>query len=210
MCGIPGDSLDFNPVGFAASTAGAGGVDITDGNLAFMVQAKPGFAISNMKFDEGGDTTMAGLGIGTFTSVTLDGIINVQEVDGMGINSIQVPITMTFSPTGGFYSLAGGPVFHTLWTGTLLVDLTTGNPIIAAGLAAQGKVPVLGVTKVSVDFDNTLVAISEAGTSALIAKKDFIGKPGMTVSSNIPEPASCALALFGLVAGVLFPRRPGR
>ena len=66
---------------------------------------------------------------------------------------------------------------------------------MAAAFASQGIVPQLGVTKISVNFNNTLVAISQIGTSANIAKKDN----GIIITTNIPEPTSCLLAAFGLV-----------
>ena len=45
LCTIPGNSLNFDPTGFSASASGAGGTDITDGQLKFTVVAKPGFGI---------------------------------------------------------------------------------------------------------------------------------------------------------------------
>ena len=206
--GVFGDTLDFDPVGFGASTTG-GGVDITDGNLAFMVKAKPGNSIDNIQFVERGDTTLAGFGTDTtFSSVTMHGVLNISEVDFAPINSISLPIAITnFSPSGGTYGLGtdggGGPLFASLWSGSLLVDLTTANPAVAAAFANQGIVPTLGVTKISVNFDNTLVAISQAGTSATIAKKDN----GIIITTNIPEPTSCLIAAFGLALCGLAARR---
>ena len=204
MCDIPGDSLDFTPVGFSASATGAGGVDVTDGNLAFMAESKPGFSLANIKFTEFGDTTLAGFGASTFTSVTMNGFINIQAVDDgaggvMGVNVFTIPFAMSFAPSGGFF--AGAPQ-ATIWMGMAFVDLTSANPLIAAGLAAQGKDPNLAVKKISVDLDNTLIAISQAGTFALIAKKDHV-----IITTNIPEPTSCLLAMFGLLAGVMVSRR---
>jgi hypothetical protein len=83
-----------------------------------------------------------------------------------------------------------------------LIDLTTANPVVAAVYAAQGLNPALPVTKISVNFDNVLVAISQVGTSALIAKKDQI-----IITTNIPEPTSCVLAMLTLVAGLAVSRR---
>lgn len=196
---VSGDSLDFDPVGFGASVIGPG-VDITDGNLAFMVKAKAGNAINNIQIQESGDTTLVGFGTDTtFTSVTMRGVLNINEVDFVGINTISMPISITnFSPSGGTYGLGtdggGGPLFSSGWNGSLLVDLTTSNPAVAAALASQGVVPQLGVTKISVNFNNTLVAIGQTGTSANIAKKDN----GIIIRTNIPEPTSCLLAVFGL------------
>lgn len=205
---VSGDSLDFDPVGFSASTIG-GGVDITDGNLAFMVKAKPGNSISNIQIAERGDTTLAGFGSDTtFSSVTMRGILNINEVDFVGINTIALPISITnFSPSGGTYGLGtdggGGPLYASGWNGSLLFDLTTANPVVAAAFASQGIVPKTGVTKISVNFNNTLVAISQVGTSATIAKKDN----GIIIRTNIPEPTSALLAALSLALCGLVARR---
>jgi hypothetical protein len=199
---VSNDSLDFNPVGFGASTTN-GGVDVTDGNLAFMVVAKPGNAIANIKFNEFGDTTLAGIAaLGsqtTFSSVTMDGVLNISQVDGVGINSISIPFAMAFSPSGGTYGLGtdggGGPLFNTIWSGMAFIDVT--QELIDRNIPFN-----LGATKISVNFDNTLVAISQVGTTALIAKKDHV-----IITTNIPEPASCLLAVFSLVAGSVMIRR---
>ena len=58
-----------------------------------------------------------------------------------------------------------------------------------------------GATKVTVNLDNTFSAATvQAGTSATIAKKDFI-----TITTNIPEPAygwlcSCVAMAAGMLA----------
>jgi PEP-CTERM motif len=201
---VSGDSMDFNPVGFNATHAnGVGPADITDGQLKFEVEAKNKTtgAINNIKFQEAGDTTLAGIGNnGTFTSVTSDVFFNITEING-GAPAIPIPgfsLAQVFSPQGGFYGLGnngGGPFFHTQWMGMLLLDL---NLV----LANNGYAPGNRVTKLSVNLDNTLVALSQPGTSALIAKKDT----GVIITVNIPEPATCCLALFGLV-GLLIARR---
>ena len=56
---------------------------------------------------------------------------------------------------------------------------------------------------IGVDLDNTLIAQSEAGTLALIDKKDF---GGVSITINVPEPTSLALAGMGLL-GLLVARR---
>ena len=199
LCAIPGDTLDFDPTGFGASATG-GGVDITDGNLRFIVKAKPLNSISNIQLTEFGDTTLIGA-LGTAASSTfarVAGVANIQAVDGFGINSIQIP----FSQTLASFNLPGDAGSGIPWSGTVLVDLTTSNPIVAAAFTAQGIVPTLGVTQASISFDNTLVATSEVGTFTLIAKKDQL-----IIRTNVPEPVTGVLALFGLVAGVLVSRR---
>jgi hypothetical protein len=206
---VSADSLTFDPVGFGASTIG-GGVDITDGNLAFMVMAKPGNSIQNLQIQEFGDTTLTGPGDDTtYSAVKMHGILKISEVDFVGINTISMPISITnFGPSGGDYGLAtdasGGPLFSSGWSGSTLVDLTTSNPVVAAALAARNIVPALGVTKISVNFDNTLVAISQTGTSALIAKKNA---GGVIITTNIPEPTTCLLGILGVALCGVVARR---
>jgi hypothetical protein len=200
---VSGDSLDFDPVGFDANATGASGVDVTDGNLKFMVVAKPGFAIENLQLSEAGDTTLAGFGTdATFTAVTGTGVLNISMVDGIGINVISVPFAMTFSPSGGTYGLltdgGGGPLFHTFWSGGVLLDI---DSILLANNVGFN----LGATKISVNLDNTLTALSEDGTFSLIAKKEF---GGLSITTNIPEPATFALVGIA-VLGLVVSRRPG-
>jgi hypothetical protein len=195
---VSGDSIDFNPIGFSAHASGAAGIDQTDGNLAFMVQALPNFAIKNFSLAEAGDTTISGFGTNaTITSVTADGHLDISEVDGNGIGVIAVPISLTFTPNGGLFKYGdhgGGPTFHTAFSGSTFIDV--------AGILAANSIQG-GATKISVDIDNTLVATSETGTRSLIAKKDF-GGVSITVNNplggggpNTPEPTSLVLACLG-------------
>jgi hypothetical protein len=202
-----GDSIDFNPVGFDAN-ASNGSTDITDSNLTFMVKSLPNFVINNITFHESGDTTLAGIGNdNTFTKVTADGVLNIHEVNGVGIPVISKLIALTFTPSNGDYGLAtdagGGPFYHTQWSGSLNVNL---NQILAQNGFPNGQ-----ATKISIDLDNTLSAHSQNGTSALIAKKDF-GGVSITINGpnggGIPEPATLALAIFGVGALAAGRRRP--
>lgn len=193
---VSGDSLDFDPVGFNANATGAAGVDVTDGNLNFTIMSHAGYAIDMVSLSEAGDTTLAGFGTDmTFTSVTGIGVLNILAVDGVGIAPIAVPINLVFSPSGGTYGLAtdggGGPIFSSGWSGSWLKNVE--QVLIDNNVAYN-----LGATKVSINLDNTLTALSEAGTFALIAKKDF---GGVSITVNIPEPATWILiSVCGLVA----------
>lgn len=198
---VSGDTLDFNPVGFNAVASGAGGNDITDGNLSFYVVAKPGKAISSLNLAEAGDTSLAGFGTdATLTRVTGTGVLNINEVDGLGIGALSIPFSMTFSPTGGIYGLAsnfgGGPGGTIFWSGGKFLDVS--------GLLTANNIPfVAGATKISINLDNTLTALSQAGTFALIAKKDF---GGLSVTVNVPEPTTALLCTLG-ACGVAIMRR---
>jgi hypothetical protein len=222
------DSIDFNPVGFDASSMGVNS-DITDSNLVFMVTSNSGSRISSLTFSESGDTTLAGNvpvgSMGTATSVTANGVIDIHEVDvtddgvfnPIGINNISVPFSLTFTPSGGTYFLGtdggGGPIFHTQWSGSVDVDIDA--ILVANGIIVPpGPIdPNGGATKISVDLDNTLTAVSQDGTSAHIAKKDF---GGITIRANVPTepggdeeiPEPATLVLVGLsLLGFTFGRR---
>lgn len=202
-----GNSIDFNPVGFDAHASGAGGSDSTGARLTFGVQAQPGDAVTNIQFSEAGDTSLAGAGNdGTSTSVTAAGTLTINSVDGVAITPIVRPISLNFSPSGGTYGLSsdggGLPIYHTQWTGSLGVNINN--------ILTSASVPfTLGATNISVDIVNTLSALSQAGTQALINKQDFggvsitVNVPGGGGDPEIPEPATAVLAgLFAAMAAL--------
>ena len=166
---LSGETLNFNPVGFGASSTGGLAPDITDGNLTFTVEAKPNRFIDQLLFSEAGDYTIFGSGtIATAATVSAPVFIDIVEVDGISINPISLQLQMTFSPSGGTYDLINDPGFGVTWNGSLGVDLTQ-------ALIDANEPFVSGVTKVDVDLDNILTAISEPGSSATIGKKDVKG-----------------------------------
>jgi hypothetical protein len=210
---VAGDSIDFNPQGFGAF-ASNGGVDITDGQLLFKVTAKPTFAINAISFAEAGITTLTGLGSNvTHTDVSANGNLDIYEVDGVGINTVKVPIHLLFTPltaappalpgdppgTSGTFQLvadAGLGLSSLPWTGAQLINL---NQI----LTNKGIQFTKGATKIGIDLDNGLIAQSELGTLALIDKKDF-GGVSITINPpgggpNGPEPTSLVLACLGFL-----------
>jgi hypothetical protein len=158
-----------------------------------MVEAKPNQLIDQLQFSEAGDFTLAGFGgAGTFASVAANLFIDIVEVDGVSINAIPIITSMSFMPSSGDWDLANdgpGPVVNGTWTGSVDVDLT--QVLIAEGILFTG-----GVTKVNVTLDNTLVTLSEDGTSSFIAKKDT---KGLSVTAVIPEPSTGLLVGFGFV-----------
>ncbi|QDU89725.1 hypothetical protein Pla175_31200 [Pirellulimonas nuda] len=198
---ISGDSLDFDPVGFSANSAGGGAPDQTTGQLAFMIRAKAGKAIESLSLSEAGDTSLARSIVSSddaSTSVTAIVSVQILDVDFLPLTTaISTGGMMTFTPSAGDYLLstdgAGNPTYNTSWTGSFFLEL---GPILAAnsitGLA----------TKVSISVDNALTATSALNSSALIAKKDF---DGVVITVNpgpdnvVPEPTSCVLAALGLL-----------
>jgi hypothetical protein len=206
---VTGNSIDFNPLGFDA-TATNGASDITDSNLTFMVTAHANRRIDSLTLNESGDTTMAGNvppgSMGTATAVFASGVLDIHEVDFAGINHITIPFAFTFNPSGGTYFLGtdggGGPFFNTQWTGSVTLDIDA--ILIANGITTGGA------TKISIDLDNTLTAVTQTGTTATIGKKDF---GGVTITTEVrqppvPEPASLGLGGVALAALAQWRRRP--
>jgi hypothetical protein len=218
---VGGDTLNFNPVGFDASSSNGGVPDTTDGQLLFMIESnnKQTGAIQNFRISETGDTTLSGnVPVGSTTTasrVSITPVVEIVEVDGV---ALPVPITLSKlstpplpvlddvftqipgnTPSDGQWELGtdgnGGPIFFTQWNGSLFVD-------VHDALVKSGTSFLRGATKVTVNLDNTLTAVSAAGTSATIAKKDLI-----TITTNIPEPGTVSLLLLAMAAGMIGRRR---
>jgi hypothetical protein len=166
-----------------------------------MIEALQGNSLQTLFVEESGDTALAGFGSdATATQVRTSVFIDVLAVDfAPVVNPINLSANLVFTPSSGDYFLGtdggGGPFFDTIWTGNLFVDLT-------ALLASKGVVGA--ATKIGVNLDNRLSASSEAGTSAVIAKKD-LDTTGFGISVGAPEPS--ALALAGLLAATAVLRR---
>jgi hypothetical protein len=208
---VTGNSMDFNPTGFDATATGVAS-DITDSNLVFMVTAKSGSRIRSITLSESGDTTLAGNvtpgSMDTASAVFGSGVLDIHEVDFSGINHISVPFSFTYNPSGGTYFLGtdggGGPIFNTQWNGSVTLDVEA--ILIANGFTITPGVidPDNGATKISIDLDDTLIAVAQQGTTSLISKKDFSARairanvpsePGGGVEP-VPEPGTLALAAF--------------
>src|SRR3989440_5317494 len=166
---VTNDSLSFNPVSFGATATGAGGVDLTDGTLKSTIMTVGTKRIHKVSFAEAGDYTFAGA-IGTTATAASVGtsfFLQVVELDGVGVAPITFTGNMTFTPSGGTFDFVNDP--HgpaVLWSGSVAFDIDS--------LLATHNPPITGqATKILLSLDNSLNATSEAGTAALIKKKEF-------------------------------------
>jgi hypothetical protein len=179
------DSLDFNTTSFAAQ-ATDGSVDITDGQLNFGLVAEPGKAFSAIDISEAGDYTLAGSGTAaTSIAAGLVMFVTIQEVDGVALAS-PVTVSTTVSDDADLANDAG---IALPW------DLSVGIDLLGE-LDTAGIIYNLGVTKADVVLNNTLLAFSEQGTIAFIAKKEF----ALDVTTEVPEPTTAGLALLALAS----------
>ena len=192
------NTMDFNPVGFSATAAGAGDVDYTDGNLVFQIESRGLSVIEQVGFSEAGFYSLLGPGTDTTkVNVTANLILEVYEVNNVAVTPVQDSYSLTFSPGDGLYEMiTDGAGSGISWSGSVLVDVN-------ALLAENGYGVNDYATKVSVDLNNELSAFSEDGTLATISKKDF--DVGVSIEV-IPEPGT-AMMLAGAFAGVAFIRR---
>src|SRR5262249_47544426 len=71
---------------------------------------------------------------------------------------------------------------------------------INSQLIAMGKTFTVGATRVEVVIDNQLTAISEALSTAFIAKKDFVVSVDPDKSGVLPEPATVTFSSLVLCA----------
>ena len=190
-----GDSVAFDDLFFSAYAEGDLGTDTTDGTLFGTVAAKPNHAVDTIKFEEFGDFNLTGFQNNAFVSVTNTIFIKVKEIDFVNVEDFTFEVDMVMTPSDGDWLLTEGgyPQYQGDWSGTLFVDVT--QAIIDAGLTGVA-------TDVDFTMDNTLSALSQAGTTAFIAKKETNGLKVTTL--DVPEPAT--LALLGL-GGLLLRRK---
>lgn len=207
--GIAGNSIDFSPTQFSAQVTAPGtgfASEIVDGQLSFMVVAKPGKVIDNLQLLEAGDTTITALStsLDTNSSVTTAIFIDVIDIDGVPVGApVNITGTMTFTPSGGSYNNSedGGQPYDTNGASTIFSAVWNGvaNIDFPAELALQNVDYRLGVTKANVTLDNTLSVTAVNGESAFIKKKDF---DGIIITTNIPEPATLVLLALAAAGGL--------
>ena len=180
--------LDFDPASFLA-TANGGTQDLTDGQLNLTLSSDPSVGITSINLSEAGDYTLAGAG--TAATRALAGAIlraTVTQIDGVDVAPLSlVPVNASIQ-----FDLAANPGVLQPWSLGLLLD-------VAAALS-----PGQRATRVELVIDDQLLAFSELGSAAFIAKKDFRLEIG-----TVPEPSIVLLLLLASGAAAVG-RRPRR
>jgi hypothetical protein len=177
--------LDFDPLGFGASSIG-GAPDLTDGQLNYSFRTAFGKGISSLVVEEAGDFSLLGAGTATTSlSYGLFAKVTILELGGVPVTPFTVIASTSFNK-----NLAANPGSNQPWSAGLLIEL-------GPAIAANGFGTAL-VSRGEFVLDNTLIALSESGSVAFLAKKDiFITTTPLDDQNFIPEPASAALLAIG-------------
>lgn len=197
-----GNSIMFNPQNFLAQAIPGNGFEIVDSTIETILMANPGKVLNNIQIEEGGDYTLGG-GPGGYASAAVGASfrVTILEIDNnpapplLSIAAQNLQVTSGAGPNGGEYYRPGDDGVAVDWDGSVFIDLD-------AFLASKS---ILGnVTKARLIWDNTLTAFADSISGAFIKKKDV---NGVVVTTNIPEPTTCLLALMGLAPLGLLRRR---
>jgi hypothetical protein len=196
---VSGNSLVFSNLNFSAiSTNGSPALDYVDGQINFTLQADQGSFLQSLNLTEFGDynvsTTPANPAAVNFAEAYENPVlITVLAIDGVPVTPVENSSDVMTITDGGMFqnppsvtpvSVSGG------WTGTVTADLEA--------LFGSDQ-----ITEVAVSFDNELVAGSQTGGIADIAKKGFDVIPMTTGNPGVPEPSVVGLVLVGLGMGMM-------
>jgi hypothetical protein len=191
---VSGNSLDFNGISFACSP-GIDGIDMTHGNLTMDIEVLGNGIIDAITVLESGDYTLFGVPDATaLASVRAAVYLDILEVDGKGIDPINVQANLVFTPSSGLFDLqTGGPALVEIWNGQLAIDVTQA----LENQSIQG-----GASKVSLTLSTMLASANAPGTAS------FINKADLDISVRIiPEPSTLLLLGAGLLGLFLMGER---
>jgi hypothetical protein len=181
---VQGDTLVFRNMDFNANSVDATpAVDLTDGQLNVIIKSDPGYFISTLSIDEFGDYLVQGTPLAptaqAFAQITSPGmLITVLEINGVAVSPVLLPtVPVVFGPSGGDYQTGVDPSTGA-WAGSGLANI--------AALAGSGQ-----VTKISLNYDNQLLAASDEGGVGTISKKGL----DVGIDTVVPEPMSFGLLL---------------
>jgi len=171
---VPG-GIDFDPMNFVASSVGGGG-DLTDGQLNMTIES-PG--LLSLSLFESGDYSLLGVPPALATQVAAGAIIAATVTQINGVNITPMPLVPSNASVG--FNLVANPGAVQPWS--------LGTAINIGGQLGPGQ----RATRVEIQINNQLFAVSQATTAAFIAKKEFF-----LIGEFIPEPTSAALGALAL------------
>lgn len=172
----PGDTVFFVPSAFTAFSGVAGGATTTRSILQLSFVADPGYVFTGLSFIERGDYLLFGGG-----NVNVGASITAENTDTAAI------VALNLSPASPL----------------VLLGVPTHNWDLAGSLSLLG---LDAPQSLQITLDNTLFASTPTAGAGFIEKK-FVGfrlltEPGLPPGA-VPEPASWALLLIGMLAALL-------
>jgi len=179
---VVGNVMTFSPTSFLAATAG-GGFDSDHSTLQMDINGASALdTIEIINLTEAGDADLLG-GASTGVVLSMSGTIRINSTTAGAITPVAVPWVGTFN-TGDFFDAVTNPG-TTGWIGSVSIDVTA----ILAGAGIFDP-----ATSVTLAYNDNLQAFSGgAGQSATVRKT------AVTIEV-IPEPATAALLIVGLIA----------
>jgi hypothetical protein len=204
---VSGNNLVFSNLNFSAvSTNGSPALDYVDGQINFTLQADQGTFLQALNLTEFGDynisTTPANPAAVDFVEAYQNPVlITVLAINGVAVTPEENSSdTMTITDGGVFETPPNPPPtpqsISGSWNGSVTANLDA--------LFGSDE-----ITEISVSFDNDLLAESQTGGIADIAKKGFDVNPSpVNGIPGMPEPSVMGLAAVAMGMGLK--RRRGR